>query len=139
MKETPEIIDFAGKDNVKPDFKVLPIDYVNTAMEHLAKADLLFCCEGIDKAVIKVHSKCRTLRLVNYESDFTFHRQLTCEMTKATSQQKRSEREREHAHPYNWEWVLSRTSGGRRGAVRCGEVRARADVTPDNSTQSSPL
>ncbi|XP_054809553.1 probable mannitol dehydrogenase [Prosopis cineraria] len=40
MKETQEMIDFAAKHNVKPDIEVVPIDYVNKAMERLAKADV---------------------------------------------------------------------------------------------------
>ncbi|KAI9111390.1 hypothetical protein K1719_017080 [Acacia pycnantha] len=42
MKETQEMIDFAAKHNVKPDIEVVPIDYVNKAMERLAKADVKY-------------------------------------------------------------------------------------------------
>ncbi|KAG5013547.1 hypothetical protein JHK86_025808 [Glycine max] len=35
MKETQEMIDFAAEHYVKPDIEVIPVDYVNTAMEHL--------------------------------------------------------------------------------------------------------
>ncbi|GAU23288.1 hypothetical protein TSUD_237420 [Trifolium subterraneum] len=42
MKETQEMIDFAAKHNVKPDIEVIPVDYVNTAMERLAKADVKY-------------------------------------------------------------------------------------------------
>ena len=42
MKETQEMMDFAAKHNVKPDIEVIPIDYVNTAMERLLKADVKF-------------------------------------------------------------------------------------------------
>ncbi|KDP29801.1 hypothetical protein JCGZ_18736 [Jatropha curcas] len=42
MKETQEMIDFAAKHNIKADIEVIPIDYVNTAMERLAKADVKY-------------------------------------------------------------------------------------------------
>ncbi|CAJ1931248.1 unnamed protein product [Sphenostylis stenocarpa] len=42
MKETQEMIDFAAEHNVKPDIEVIPIDYVNTAMERLHKADVKY-------------------------------------------------------------------------------------------------
>ncbi|XP_010244709.1 PREDICTED: probable mannitol dehydrogenase [Nelumbo nucifera] len=42
MKETQEMIDFAGKHNITADIEVIPIDYVNTAMERLAKADVKY-------------------------------------------------------------------------------------------------
>ncbi|KAJ1406979.1 Polyketide synthase, enoylreductase domain [Sesbania bispinosa] len=42
IKETQEMIDFAAKHNVKPDIEVIPIDYVNTAMERLLKADVKY-------------------------------------------------------------------------------------------------
>ena len=42
LKETQEMIDFAAKHNVKPDIEVIPIDYVNTAMERLLKADVKY-------------------------------------------------------------------------------------------------
>jgi len=42
MKETQEMIDFAAKHGVKPDIEVIPIDYVNTAIERLAKADVKY-------------------------------------------------------------------------------------------------
>ncbi|XP_058775921.1 probable mannitol dehydrogenase [Vicia villosa] len=42
IKETQEMIDFAAKHDVKPDIEVVPIDYVNTAMERLAKADVKY-------------------------------------------------------------------------------------------------
>ena len=40
--ETQEMIDFAAKHNVKPDIEVIPMDYVNTAMERLLKADVKY-------------------------------------------------------------------------------------------------
>ncbi|KAH1073196.1 hypothetical protein J1N35_025524 [Gossypium stocksii] len=42
MKETQEMIDFATKLNVKPDIEVIAMEYVNTAMEHLFKADFKY-------------------------------------------------------------------------------------------------
>jgi cinnamyl-alcohol dehydrogenase len=42
IKETQEMIDFAAKYNVKPDIEIIPIDYVNTAMERLLKADVKY-------------------------------------------------------------------------------------------------
>ena len=42
MKETQEMIDFAGKHNITADVEVISIDYVNTAMERLQKADVRY-------------------------------------------------------------------------------------------------
>ncbi|XVF61488.1 hypothetical protein PTKIN_Ptkin08bG0133600 [Pterospermum kingtungense] len=42
MKETQEMIDFAAKHEIKPDIEVIPMDYVNTAMERLAKGDVKY-------------------------------------------------------------------------------------------------
>ncbi|MED6202113.1 hypothetical protein PIB30_102027, partial [Stylosanthes scabra] len=42
LKETQEMIDFAAKHNVKPEIEVVPMDYVNIAMERLAKADVKY-------------------------------------------------------------------------------------------------
>ncbi|KAJ4714588.1 putative Alcohol dehydrogenase [Melia azedarach] len=42
MQETQEMIDFAAKHNVTADIEVIPIDYVNKAMERLAKADVRY-------------------------------------------------------------------------------------------------
>ncbi|KAK3211122.1 hypothetical protein Dsin_015828 [Dipteronia sinensis] len=42
MKETQEMIDFAAKHNIKADIEVISMDYVNTAMERLAKADVRY-------------------------------------------------------------------------------------------------
>ncbi|KAH7861553.1 hypothetical protein Vadar_027646 [Vaccinium darrowii] len=42
MKETQEMIDFAAKHNVTPQIEVVPVDYLNTAMERLAKADVKY-------------------------------------------------------------------------------------------------
>ncbi|KAE9450065.1 hypothetical protein C3L33_18026, partial [Rhododendron williamsianum] len=42
LKETQEMIDFAGKHNITPQIEVVPMDYVNTAMERLAKGDVKY-------------------------------------------------------------------------------------------------
>ncbi|XP_054824667.1 probable mannitol dehydrogenase [Prosopis cineraria] len=42
MKETQEMVDFAAKHNIRPDIEVIPMDYVNTAMERLLKADVKY-------------------------------------------------------------------------------------------------
>lgn len=36
------MLDFAGKHNITADIEVIPIDYLNTAMERLAKADVRY-------------------------------------------------------------------------------------------------
>lgn len=42
MKETQEMIDFAAKHNITADVEVIPMDYVNTAMERLVKVDVKY-------------------------------------------------------------------------------------------------
>ncbi|KAI3435227.1 uncharacterized protein J3R85_006335 [Psidium guajava] len=42
VKETQEMIDFAAKHNIVPDIELIPMDYVNTAMERLLKADVKY-------------------------------------------------------------------------------------------------
>ncbi|KAL6220208.1 hypothetical protein ACLB2K_007965 [Fragaria x ananassa] len=42
MKETQEMIDFAAKHDITADIEVIPIDYLNTALERLAKADVRY-------------------------------------------------------------------------------------------------
>ncbi|KEH27726.1 putative cinnamyl-alcohol dehydrogenase [Medicago truncatula] len=42
IKESQEMVDFAAEHNVTPDIEVVPIDYVNTAMERLDKADVKY-------------------------------------------------------------------------------------------------
>jgi len=42
MKETQEMIDFAAKHKITADVEVIPIDYVNTAMERLSKTDVRY-------------------------------------------------------------------------------------------------
>nr|WKU61927.1 cinnamyl alcohol dehydrogenase [Rauvolfia serpentina] len=42
LKETQDMIDFAAKHNILPDVELIPMDYVNTAMERLLKADVKY-------------------------------------------------------------------------------------------------
>ncbi|XP_031388820.1 probable mannitol dehydrogenase [Punica granatum] len=42
LKETQEMINFASKHNITADIEVIPMDYVNTAMERLVKADVRY-------------------------------------------------------------------------------------------------
>ncbi|GAB2282985.1 Probable mannitol dehydrogenase [Dionaea muscipula] len=42
MKETQEMIDFAAKKGVAPDIEVIPIDYVNTAMQRMLRSDVKY-------------------------------------------------------------------------------------------------
>ncbi|GFP96443.1 geraniol dehydrogenase 1 [Phtheirospermum japonicum] len=42
MKETQEMIDFAASHNILPDVEIIPIDYVNTAMERLLRSDVKY-------------------------------------------------------------------------------------------------
>ncbi|KAB1211056.1 putative mannitol dehydrogenase [Morella rubra] len=42
MKETQEMIDFAAKHNITADIEVIPMDYVNAAMERLVKVDVRY-------------------------------------------------------------------------------------------------
>ncbi|XP_024186149.1 probable mannitol dehydrogenase isoform X2 [Rosa chinensis] len=42
IKETQEMIDFAAKHNITADIEVIAINYLNTAMERLAKADVKY-------------------------------------------------------------------------------------------------
>lgn len=42
MKETQEMVDFAVKHNVTADIEVIPVDYLNTAMERLAKSGVKY-------------------------------------------------------------------------------------------------
>ncbi|KAM1318650.1 hypothetical protein EV2_003955 [Malus domestica] len=42
MKEMQEMIDFAAKHNITADIEVIPMDYVNIAMERLLKADVKY-------------------------------------------------------------------------------------------------
>ncbi|KAM7529384.1 hypothetical protein LguiB_032794 [Lonicera macranthoides] len=42
LKETQEMIDFAAKHNITADIEVIPMDYVNTAMERLHKGDVKY-------------------------------------------------------------------------------------------------
>lgn len=42
MKETQEMLDFAAKHNITPDVEIVPMDYVNTAMDRLLKSDVKY-------------------------------------------------------------------------------------------------
>ncbi|KAL5556616.1 hypothetical protein UlMin_038852 [Ulmus minor] len=42
LKETQEMIDFAAKHNITADIELIPVDYLNTAMVRLAKADVRY-------------------------------------------------------------------------------------------------
>lgn len=42
MKETQEMIDFAAKHNITADIELISMDYVNTAMDRLAKNDVRY-------------------------------------------------------------------------------------------------
>jgi len=42
IKETQEMINYAAKHNIHPDIEIIPVDYVNTAMERLRKADVKY-------------------------------------------------------------------------------------------------
>ncbi|KAL0367893.1 UNVERIFIED_CONTAM: Geraniol dehydrogenase 1 [Sesamum calycinum] len=42
LKETQEMIDFAAKHNILPEVEMIPMDYVNTAMERLFKSDVKY-------------------------------------------------------------------------------------------------
>ncbi|KAG8373458.1 hypothetical protein BUALT_Bualt11G0026400 [Buddleja alternifolia] len=42
VKETQEMIEFAAKHKILPDVEIIPMDYVNTAMERLAKGDIKY-------------------------------------------------------------------------------------------------
>lgn len=42
MKETQEMIDFAAKHNITAEIEVISMEYVNTAMERLAKNDVRY-------------------------------------------------------------------------------------------------
>lgn len=42
MADTQEMIDFAGKHEITADIELISMDYVNKAMERLAKADVRY-------------------------------------------------------------------------------------------------
>lgn len=42
LKETQEMIDFAAQHNITADVEVISMDYVNTAMDRLAKGDVRY-------------------------------------------------------------------------------------------------
>lgn len=36
------MIDFAAKHNILPDVEIIPMDYINTAMDRLSKSDVKY-------------------------------------------------------------------------------------------------
>ncbi|KAL6512097.1 8-hydroxygeraniol dehydrogenase [Orobanche gracilis] len=42
IKETQEMIDFAAKHDILPDVEVISMDYINTAMDRLARGDVKY-------------------------------------------------------------------------------------------------
>ncbi|CAA2969391.1 8-hydroxygeraniol dehydrogenase-like [Olea europaea subsp. europaea] len=42
IKETPEMVDFAAKNNVSADIEIISMDYINTAMKRLKKSDVKY-------------------------------------------------------------------------------------------------
>lgn len=42
MKETQEMIDFAAKHRITADVEVIPMHYLNTALERLAEGDVRY-------------------------------------------------------------------------------------------------
>ncbi|KAL3527638.1 hypothetical protein ACH5RR_012294 [Cinchona calisaya] len=42
IKETQEMVDFAAEHGIVPDVEIIPIDYVNTAMERIEKGDVKY-------------------------------------------------------------------------------------------------
>ncbi|KAI3798672.1 hypothetical protein L1987_33950 [Smallanthus sonchifolius] len=42
MKETQEMLDFAAKHGIIADIELIPVDYVNTAMDRLSKSDVKY-------------------------------------------------------------------------------------------------
>ena len=42
LKESQDMIDFAAKHNITADIELIPMDYVNTALERLEKNDVRY-------------------------------------------------------------------------------------------------
>ncbi|GKA05312.1 hypothetical protein Tco_0684432, partial [Tanacetum coccineum] len=42
LKETQEMLDFVAKHGITADIELIPIDYVNTAMERILKSDVKY-------------------------------------------------------------------------------------------------
>lgn len=42
IKETQEMLDFCAKHNITSEIELIKMDYINTAMERLAKADVRY-------------------------------------------------------------------------------------------------
>ncbi|KAK1404165.1 hypothetical protein POM88_003770 [Heracleum sosnowskyi] len=49
LKETQEMLDFAAKHNITADVEVIPMDYVNTAMERLVKSDVRYRHQSLNR------------------------------------------------------------------------------------------
>lgn len=54
LKEMQEMMDFAAENKIWPDVEVIPMDYVNTAMERLLKSDVKY------RFVIDVGKSCKS-------------------------------------------------------------------------------
>ncbi|KAG1361819.1 putative pentatricopeptide repeat-containing protein [Cocos nucifera] len=61
MQETQEMLDFAAKHNITAEVEVIPMNYINTAMERLAKADVKY------RFVIDVGNRCLGTSLLRSE------------------------------------------------------------------------
>lgn len=42
MKETQEMLDFCAEHNITADIELIRMDYINTAMERMAKSDVRY-------------------------------------------------------------------------------------------------
>lgn len=42
VKETQEMLDFCAKHNITSDIELIQMDYINTAMERIAKSDVRY-------------------------------------------------------------------------------------------------
>lgn len=42
IKETQEMLDFCAKHNITSEIELISMDYINTAMERLAKSDVRY-------------------------------------------------------------------------------------------------
>jgi len=42
LKETQEMLDFAAEHDITADIELIPIDYVNTAMDRVLKSDVRY-------------------------------------------------------------------------------------------------
>ncbi|KAG6647035.1 hypothetical protein CIPAW_07G050500 [Carya illinoinensis] len=71
MKETQEMMNFAAKHQITADVEVIPMDYVNTAMERLAKGDVKYRYLDVEaREVLMTRSlSCKTHRFVHCKID----------------------------------------------------------------------